>query len=60
MNTIKRLVLGLISSLLLAVGFVRAADRLDPMLNTTSVSTANPMVAAVDCTVPCDSVDNGL
>lgn len=31
MKTITRLILGVISSSLLAVGFVRAADQLDPM-----------------------------
>jgi hypothetical protein len=31
MNSTKRFFLGLVSSLLLAVGFVRAADRFDPV-----------------------------
>ncbi|HEX2852134.1 MAG TPA: hypothetical protein VHO24_02770 [Opitutaceae bacterium] len=31
MNTTKRLVFGVLASLLLAVGFANAADRLDPM-----------------------------
>ncbi len=31
MNASKRLILGVISTLLLAAGFARAADRLDPM-----------------------------
>jgi hypothetical protein len=34
MTTLKRLLLGIISSLLLAAGFAHAADRLDPMTQT--------------------------
>jgi hypothetical protein len=55
MNSTKRLVFGVISSLLLAAGFVRAADRLDPMTNSLRISTDNNTVGiAVPCTVPCD------
>ena len=55
MKSINRLVLGILSSLLLAAGFVRAADRLDPMSNSLSLSNDNTTVGiAVPCTVPCD------
>jgi hypothetical protein len=40
MNTLKRLVLGIISSLLLAAGFAQAADRLDPMTQSLHSSIA--------------------
>jgi hypothetical protein len=54
MNSIKRLVFGVISSLLLAAGFVRAADRLDPMTNSLRISNDNATVGiAMSCTVPC-------
>ena len=54
MKTTKRLVLGVVSSLLLAVGFVRAADSLDPVLNGSSGSTAKSMGVADSCSVPTD------
>jgi hypothetical protein len=54
MNSIKRLVFGVISSLLLAAGFVRAADRLDPMTNSLRFSTDHGSLdAAPPCTEPC-------
>lgn len=59
MNSLKRLVFGVISSLLLAAGFVRAADRLDPMTKSLRISNGNTTVGVaapctVPCTVPCD------
>jgi hypothetical protein len=55
MNSITRLVYGLISSLLLAAGFVRAADRFDPMTNSLRVSTGHDSLgAAPPCIMPCD------
>ena len=55
MNSIKRLVFGVISSLLLAAGFVRAADRLDPMTNSLRISTDFGTVGmAPPCTAPCE------
>jgi hypothetical protein len=62
MNSKKRFVLGLVSSLFLACGFVRAAERLDPM---TQSSHGKPitMVSAVscggDCNPPCWVDDSG-
>lgn len=54
MKNTTRLVLGVLSSLFLAVGLARAADRLDPVrLNTPS---ANGVTAsAPDCTQACAS-----
>jgi hypothetical protein len=55
MNSINRLVYGLLSSLLLAAGFVRAADRLDPMNNILTASNKNnTMGIAAPCIAPCD------
>jgi hypothetical protein len=55
MNSIKRLVFGLASSLLLAAGFMRAADRLDPMNNSLRFTPDNDQVGATPpCTWPCD------
>ena len=56
MNTTKRLLLGVISSLLLAIGFARAADRLDPMSSSLAVSsnTVNATsLPALGCSDPC-------
>lgn len=56
MNSIKRLVLGVISTLLLAAGFVRAADRLDPMNNSLRLSFNDDgsLGVAPPCIEPCD------
>ena len=55
MNSITRLIYGLLSSLLLAAGFVRAADRFDPTNNSLKLPTrAESMRAAPSCTVPCE------
>jgi len=59
MNTTKRFLFGVLSSLLLAAGFARAADGFDPMTKTLG-STANNATAsaAVDpCSLPCDIND---
>ena len=54
MNSIQRLVSGAISSLLLAIGLVRAADRLDPMNNSLHTSIGNDTLGvAGPCTDPC-------
>ena len=53
MNTTKRLFLGVLSSLLLAIGFARAADRLDPMSSSLGVSSnANASLSTLGCTEP--------
>ncbi len=59
MKTSKRLVFGLLSSLLLAVGFVRAADRLDPVLKGANGSSDTTMSAADGCTAQCWAIDDG-
>ncbi len=56
MNNAKRLVYGLLSSLLLAVGFVRAADRLDPISVDRAGTTEHQLKLAGDCTNACDAV----
>ena len=46
MNTTKRLIFGVLASLLLAVGFANAADRLDPVsksVGTTLGVTEDPV-----------------
>ena len=56
MNTIKRLVFGVLSCLLLAVGFARAADRLDPMtqsLHPNGESIGTPQASCIGCIGPC-------
>jgi hypothetical protein len=58
MKNTKRFVLGLVSSLLLAVGFVRAADSLDPVLNDASTAS-NQLGVADSCTAQCWAIDDG-
>lgn len=52
----KRIVLGVISCFLLAVGLARAADRLDPMTVSlqSSLDTLNAGQATPGCTDPCE------
>ena len=58
MNKLKRLMFGVLSSLLLAVGFVQAANHLDPMSRTLGVNSENSVAAtAPDCTSYCDVHD---
>lgn len=59
MKSIKRILLGIISSSLLAAGFVRAAGDLDPMtasLRSAAVQTIAD-AAAEPCNGPCDFDD---
>lgn len=55
MNTNKRFVFGLLSALLLAVGFVRAADQMDPMNRILKDSDKGACAdgPAPTCTTPC-------
>ena len=46
MNTTKRFVFGVLSSLLFSAGFVNAADRLDPMSQALPPSDSNTKMAA--------------
>ena len=56
MNSITRLIYGLVSSLLLAAGFVRAADRLDPTNHSLGLIDNKNMTAAGPCVMPCGVV----
>jgi len=56
MKTPTRFLLGLFSSLLLSAGFVRAAERLDPLSHSLATSDAAAAVSdrpAPACTDPC-------
>lgn len=57
MKTNKRFLLGLLSSLLLACGFVRAAGRFDPMSDLSSGVQVNSI--APDCDGLCWADTNG-
>ena len=55
MKNIKHLVLGLVASLLLAVGFARAADRVDLSAQDLSPELSkDTLLASKPCTEPCD------
>lgn len=57
MHSSKRLVFGILSSLLLAVGFVRAADRLDPMSQSLRPSMSEIVLddgPPPPCVSPCN------
>jgi hypothetical protein len=57
MNSILRFASGLISTLLLAVGFVRAADRFDPTTHNLEFSNGyDSLAAAPPCVEPCNMV----
>ncbi len=59
MKSIKRILLGIISSLLLAVGFVHAAGDLDP-LALAAASHSDPQMsgrAGDNCSLNCDIAD---
>jgi hypothetical protein len=56
MNHSKRLLFGALSSLLLAVGFVRAADRFDPVTNDLTSKAGQQLYGTPDCTQLCDEV----
>lgn len=55
MKNIKHLVFGLVASLLLAVGFARAADRVDLSVQELSPELSkNTLLSLKPCTAPCD------
>lgn len=60
MKNTKRLVLAVISSLLLAAGFVQAAEKLDPVVTDISGSNVQKTLqVAQDCgTGPCGIADD--
>ncbi len=54
MKNIKHLVLGLVASLLLAVGFARAADRVDLSAQDLSPELSkDTLLSAKPCSEPC-------
>ena len=59
MKTTLRYVLGVLSSLLLAVGLRAAADHLDPLSSEVPDASSNSVLAgAASCNQPC-SIDDG-
>jgi hypothetical protein len=60
-HTVKRFVFGILSSALLAVGLVRAADRLDPVSQSVSPTEAVLKGGAIPGTSSeCDVIQNVL
>lgn len=60
-NPTQRLLLGVFSSLLLAAGFSRAANRFDPMnASLGQAGTLQAGAGAPPCTEPCDAVVTGV
>ena len=58
MMKLKRLVFGVLSSLLLTAGFAQAADELDPMSRSLARTRTDPTLSgALDCAGFCDAVD---
>lgn len=57
MKTTKNILLGLAASLLFAVGFARAADRLDSVVQglPSLHSSSNVIAPSSGCTLPCAS-----
>jgi hypothetical protein len=49
----KRFLLGLLSMFLLAAGFTRAAESLDPLAVSTPARATVEGLAAASCSVPC-------
>jgi hypothetical protein len=59
MKNLKRLVLGVLSSLLFTIGFARAADLLDPMSQSLPQIHTNSVISgAPDCGTLCDINDD--
>ncbi len=57
MNSFHRAIIGLLSSLLAALGLWRAAERLDPLSHRLAPPTALALAferAADNCTLPCN------
>jgi len=59
MKNTKRFILGLVSSLLLSAGFVRAADNLDPVVRDARTSTEKTLGVAKGCATQCWAIDDG-
>ncbi len=55
----KHLLLSLLSTLLIAAGLLRAAERFDPVAKATPARATTSTVAAPDCGMPCDTYPPG-
>jgi len=54
MNTSKRFLMGLISSLLIMVGLTRAGERCDPLTGSVGKNApAGKVGARIPCSIPC-------
>jgi len=54
MKSSKRIILGLVASFLFAVGFARAADRVDLLVQGASAAAdSQSMASAAICAIPC-------
>lgn len=60
MKNFKRLLLGVLSSLLFAAGFARAASQLDPMSQSLNQTNDSVISGAPDCGTLCDVMDDNL
>lgn len=58
MKNTKRLILGLASSLLLAVGFARAADKLDPLNRDLEPATKGALASTEACVQLCHVIED--
>jgi hypothetical protein len=58
MKNLKRLAFGVLSSLLFTVGFVRAAEMLDPMSQSVPVNSDAAISSTPDCGSLCDIHDD--
>lgn len=61
MNTRKRYLYGLISTLLFAVGLVRAAERFDPVKQSSVRPlpiVADAILSTGSCSINCHAIDN--
>jgi len=60
MKNIHRFLLGVLSTCLLALGFSRAADRLDPMNQSLPAVDATISGTAPSCTSECFVAESGV
>ena len=58
MKNLKRLVFGVLSSLLFTIGFARAADLLDPMSQSLPDRSESVISSTPDCGTLCDIHDD--
>jgi hypothetical protein len=53
MKTINRILVGLLSSLLLSAGLLRAAEKLDPLAQQSALLKGPNLPPSAGCTLPC-------